>query len=154
MKLAEALVRIKDIKGRINELTREASADSSFEQVEELSEVPSIEPVLEGLRLTIQTLSDLKVRIARTNVEHGLVEKIKEMEMLRSLISTLDPLARQKQKVVQLRRIDYEGPAQAMTTFATYNVATLTEELIVHRQRVRELDLELQRLNWQVELVD
>lgn len=154
MKLAEALVRIKDLKGKVAELSRVLQTDMFFEKIDDMQEVPSTEGVLVELEKVTETLADLKTRIAKTNAQHGLVDKINEMEQLRSLISQLDMLARQKQRVVNLRRVDYEGPAIQIATLATYDVAALAEKVQSFRSRVRELDLELQRLNWEVDLVE
>lgn len=116
-------------------------------------EVPSIEEQLSELVDVSLEIACLKSRIARTNAEHGLSIKIHTMEHLRSCVSKLEDLTRHKQVRVNLRAIDYNSPAVKLPRYATYNVAALTETVNGYRTRIRELDLELQRLNWEVDLV-
>ena len=153
MKIAEALVRIKDIKGKLSELQRKIDADQLFERVQNDQMIPSIEGLLEDFLDVSEVLSVLKTRITKTNATHGLINKIHEMEKLRSIVSKLELLSRNKQEFVSLRHITYDQPAIPMSTFATYNVEDLIESLEAYRARIRELDLELQRLNWEVDLV-
>lgn len=154
MKIAEALVKVKDLKGKVAELTRQIVTDSRFEQVEEGSEIPSVEPLIVDLLEVTEALSVLKTRITMTNATFGLTAKINEMERLRSLVSSLESLANHKQKIVQLRTIGYSDATAKLPTYATYDVEHLKVSLTEHRTRIRELDLELQRRNWEVDLVD
>ena len=154
MKLAEALVRIKDLKGKSAELQRVVYSDATFDVVDENLEVPTIEKSLNDLVSVSEETAKLKARIALTNVNNGLTAKLHEMEHLRSLISQLEPLTRNKQVVVNLRSVAYNEPAVKMETRATYNVSEWTKQLNECRDRIRALDLELQRANWEVDLVD
>jgi hypothetical protein len=155
MKLAEALVRIKDLKGKSAELQRVAYEDAIFEVVDDAIEIPSITGSLNNLVSISKEIASLKAKIARTNVVNGLVDKLHEMEHLRSLISKLEPLTRHKQLVVQLRMLNYNSDTSTkIPTHATYNVETWTKKLNEYRDRIRKLDLDLQRLNWEVDLVD
>lgn len=152
MKVAQALAQVKDLKGKINSVQNRINMDSMFKKVTPDQKVPSIEPLLDELVRLNNELRSLKVRIAKTNVKHGLTERIHEMEMLRYIVGALDSLARAKQEVTNLERIDYDGPAQAFTTYATYNVEELNMGLDENRARIRELDMELQQLNWSTDL--
>ena len=82
------------------------------------------------------------------------VDKIHEMEQLRSLVSQLEGLAHQKQSTVSLRGGGYDGSPVKIEMVATYNVENLSVKLDDIRKRLRELDLALQRMNWEVSLVD
>lgn len=154
MKIAEALVQAKDIKGKVADLTRRIQADALFEQVEEGQEVPDISLLIEELITLTRNLGNLKSRIARTNAQRGLVDKINEMAQLRSLVAQLDSLSNNKQSTTKLRRIDFGEPHVKMNFVATYNVEEVSNCLEEMRSRIRALDLELQRLNWEVDLVD
>jgi len=152
MKLAEALTKVKDIKGKIAELHRLTTADSSFQLLDAGQVIPSIEPVLNQLSEVLEELRFLKTRIDAANVKHNLADKIHEMEQLRYAIKALEPLTRLKQETKSLQRLDYSSPPVPVMTVATFNVSDLTSKLDNMRKRVRELDLELQRLNWQVDV--
>lgn len=154
MKLAEALVRVKDLKGKFAELQQVVYSDATFEVVDPDMEIPSIEDQLNELVSVSEEIASMKSRITRTNAERGLSIKIHTMEHLRSCVSKLEDLTRHKQIRVNLRSIDYNSPAIKLATHATYNVAKWTETVNGYRARIRELDLELQRLNWEVDLVD
>jgi len=152
MKIAEALVHIKDMKGKLAELNREIMEEQTFEQVDASMEIPSVEQQLKDFVSLTKELASFKTRITKTNSKHGLTDKIHKMEALRSMVSRLEQLCRNKQVTVTLRRIDYEGPAVSISTHATYNVEQLTKEVNGARDQIRVLDLELQRLNWEIDL--
>lgn len=154
MKIAEALVQIKDLKGKVGELGRNFQMDALFEQVEELQEVPSSEEKIEEYLRLSQELGKLKARVAVTNAKHGLTYKITEMEQLRGTIAQLEVLARHKQETVRLSRAMYGEQQSKIRVVATFNVEALAEKLTAARKRLRELDLELQKTNWQVDLVE
>lgn len=154
MKLAEALVRIKDLKGKFTELQRVLYSDQLFQVVDTEMEIPSIEDKLDELIDVSNEISKLKCRIAYTNASNGLTDKIHTMEHLRSCVGKLEELTHNKQVVVNLRSINYGEPAVKLPTHATYDVARLTRTVDTFRKQIRELDLELQRLNWEVDLVN
>ena len=76
------------------------------------------------------------------------------MEALRSLVSKLEELSRHKQVKTILKSVNYGDPPVKIATHATYDVEAWTEKLNAYRDRVRELDVELQKLNWEIDLVD
>lgn len=154
MKLAEALVQVKDLKGKVAELNRKIQNDALFEQVDKGQAIPDISLLIDELVRLARNLGELKTRVARTNAQHGLVDKINEMAQLRSLVAQLEGLSEQKQSRTQLRRIDYGEPHVKVQVHATYNVDELASQVVDMRSRIRKLDLELQRLNWEVDLVD
>lgn len=152
MKIAEALVRIKDIKGKLNSLMTEISGELYYEQIDVNEPIPNVDPTINDFCSLSQELANYKNRINQTNAHNGLSAKIYRMEALRSMIKQLENLTRAKQVTVRLQRIDYEGPATKMSTFATYNVEALSKRVEAARAEIREIDLELQRLNWEIDL--
>ena len=74
------------------------------------------------------------------------------MESLRSLISRLGGLLYNKQTKTELKRVDYDTPPVPIKVFATYDVSQLEAKMDGYRKRIRELDLELQKMNWQIDL--
>jgi uncharacterized protein DUF6847 len=154
MKVAEALAQVKDLKGKISDVQTRIQMNYRFKKVTDLQDVPSIADMLDEFEELNEALRRLKTRIAKTNVSSGLSARIHEMEMLRYWVKGLEVLENVKQEEIALERVDYEGPAQPFTTYATYNVADLTAQLEEARIRIRKLDMELQQLNWSTDLVE
>jgi hypothetical protein len=150
MKLAEALTKIKDLKGKVANLQSTLLTDATFQVVEDDQEVPSVENELRELEEVLGELRSLKSKIDVANVINGLVDKIHQMEQLKMTIKSLEPLSRIKQEVKT--RDAYSSTPTITHTKATFNVESLKNVLDNHRRRVRELDLELQQLNWTVEV--
>jgi len=153
MKLAEALIRIKDLKGKAAELNRVVYTDTVFERIDAEEEIPSIEDSLEEFVSVSGEIASLKSRIARTNASNGAADKIHEMESLRSVVSKLEDLSHNKQSRTILKSVTYGDPPVKITTHATYDVEAWTNRLKEFRSRIREIDVALQTLNWEVELV-
>lgn len=150
MKLAEALTKVKDLKGKVSELQSQLQLDALFEVVDTSSPVPSLTETISELTQVLESLRQLKTKIDAANVKHGLADKIHEMEQLRYAVKALDELTKHKQEV---KRIDRYSQAQSVIlTVATYNVSELTEQVGGMRDRIRQLDLDLQKSNWQVDV--
>ena len=154
MKIGQALAQVKDLKGKINVLKNRIVSESYFKKILDTQEVPSLELSFQEFYDLNKQLRVLKTRIAKTNVVHRLSEKIHEMEMLRFVVSSLNELTNCKQEVVQLERTSYDGPGQPITTYATFNVKELASLVKLKQSRIRELDMELQQLNWTIDLED
>lgn len=152
MKLAEALTQIKDLKGKVAALTIEIQTENTFQRIDEEDVAPSIEDKFEELSNTLLAMRELKTRIDQANVEGGLADKIHEMEQLRYHIKALEPISKTKQEQKSLLHSYGDSAATRIITVATFDVAKLNERLNTCRARLRELDLELQRLNWEVEV--
>lgn len=153
MKIAEALVRIKDLKGRCAELQRIIASDSKFDLIDDM-EVPSIQNEINEFEKLSREISNLKTQITKTNSEHGLTQMIHDMEHFRSCVSKFEPLTRNKQHSVELRTVGFGETAQKIHTHATYDVEVMKDTVDIYRENVRKLDLKLQRLNWEIDLVE
>lgn len=154
MKIAEALIHIKDIKGKLSTLQEEIHSDSSFELLNENDTIPSIEDKISLLQHLSVELASFKTRITKTNAKNGLTDKINKMEALRSIQAQLNGLTRNKQKTTVMRHIDYNDPAMPVTVFSTFNVSNLSKNLDLIQEEIRNLDLELQKLNWTIDIED
>jgi len=154
MKIAEALANIKDLKGKFSELQRHISSNAVFDLVDPDMEIPNIEDTLNEIVEVSSAISKLKCRIARTNAASGSINKIHTMEHLRSCISSLEHLTHNQQVSARFHNINYSESSVKLVSHATYNVEQCTEKLNLFRKQLRELDLELQRLNWEVDLVE
>ena len=154
MKIAEALVRMKDVKGKIAETQRTIQMDALFKKVDESQVIPNIEGVILSLGSLAQELSTLKTRVAKTNAKHGLVEKIYEMDKLKYMVSALESHAKSKQETTSLEYVSYGDKPVPLTTYATFDVSELAAKVEGMKTRIREVDMELQKLNWQIDLED
>ena len=139
MKIAEALIRIKDMKGKLSELDRKIKTDQTFEQIDSSMAMPNIKEFIIELVDLSNELACVKTNITKTNSKHGLTDKINEMETLRSVISRLEGLTYTKQDRVELKRVDYDSPPVPVHILATYNVEGLASELDAYKARIREL---------------
>lgn len=154
MKVAEALAQVKDVKGKIRDIQNKISREAYFRKLIDEQEVPSSEELINEFKDFSIVLSTLKDRIAKTNVESGLILKIHEMERLRYVIAALDNFADAKKETITLERIDYDMPAKPFTTYATFDVDVMAAYVEDSRIRLRKLDMEVQQLNWTIDLVE
>jgi hypothetical protein len=152
MKIAEALIKIKEVKGKLASLLVDISSEQYYEQLDVNEPIPNVDPLISDYCTISQQLADYKARINKTNIRHGLAQKIYRMEALRSTIKQFEGMTRAKQKTVRLHRVDYEGPATQLVTYTTYNVEELAARIDKARAEIREIDLDLQRQNWQLDL--
>lgn len=152
MKLAEALIKIKDIKGKLSEVQRKISTDAMFKRVDVGQEVPCVEEDIDTLYDLSKQLASFKTRIAKTNAIRGLAEKIYAMDELKYLISALEPYSTCKQTRVDLEYVGMGERPIPMTTYATYDVNKLAKHVQTLRDSLRSIDIELQKLNWEVDL--
>lgn len=153
MKLAEALVHIKDLKGKIAEVSAKIDADCTFRKLLDSQDVPSIEEDIETLDVLVNELSTFKSRVAKTNAKYGLIYKMNEMDYLKFMVNNFDRLAKAKQERID---VEYGGLDQrnTVTTYATYDVVDMVERVDNMKSKIRQLDLELQKLNWEIDLGD
>ena len=150
MKLAEALTKVKYLKGKVAGLQLQLQSDALFEVVDTSSPILILTETITELTQVLENLRQLKTRIDTANVKHGLADKIHEMEQLRYAVKVLDELTKHKQEVKKIDR--YSQTQSVILTVATYNVSELTGQVDTMRDRIRQLDLELQKTNWQVDV--
>jgi len=152
MKLAEALIKIKDIKGKLSEVQRKISTDAMFKKVDDNQEIPCVEKDIGTLYDLSEQLASFKARIAKTNAIRGLAGKIYEMDELKFLISTLEPYSTCKQTRIDLEYVGMGDRPIPIRTYATYDVEKLAKNVQQMRDNLRSIDIELQKLNWEVDL--
>lgn len=150
MKIAEALIQIKDMKGKLAVISRQIQMNHSFQQIDESVPMESTDPLIQDYVDVSNSLASMKSRITKTNSKNGLCDKIYEMESLRSVIATFEQYANVKQKSASF--LGYGDESKSVITHATFNVEELNARLDVARKRIRDLDLELQKSNWVVDL--
>jgi uncharacterized coiled-coil DUF342 family protein len=149
MKLAEALSIRADLQKRIARL-RERLKNSS--KVQE-GDVPIEEPkeLFKELDSSLTQLEDLIYRINVTNmhtVHNGvtLTKMIAAKDVLTSRVSLLrDVLSHVGEKVERYSR-------QEIKYIRTIDAAVLRRDVDSYSQQLRKLDMEIQSLNWTIEL--
>jgi len=152
MKLAEALVERKSLKDEIQDLRR---------RLQRVAKVQEGDSPVEDPRALLQTieskLGELERRIAqinRTNMAarladgRTLMEAIAERDMLSLRRSALDGL-------VEAALPEHNRYSRTEIRYvATVDVAEMQKQADQVAKRYRELDAQIQALNWETELVE
>lgn len=151
MKLAEALSIRKDLQKRIEQLRSTLLNNVKVQEGEQPAENP--EELLHELDGCIRQLEQLMFRINRTNTfteSNG--------RTLTAMIAERDTLT----KRVQVLRDVYEKASQSQERYSrseikmvtTVDVKNLSRQINHHSQRLRQLDMDIQSLNFQTELME
>lgn len=152
MKLAEALVERADIKKRLTELQQRLTQNARVQEGEIPHENP--EAILRELTAALSAYRTLIQRINRTNAAtflsegRTLTDAIAERDVLIIEQRTLDALLK---AAVQ---VDFRYSRSEIKTVSTVNVATMRQQLDTVSKDLRELDLAIQRANWEVDVID
>ena len=154
MKLAETLTQIKDIKGKIADLQAKVQRKLTVVKLKEDQPMPDHNVAIREIKALSDKLAGLKSRIVATNVKHGLIQKINQLQEAKFMVSFLDGLSRTEQKDVQLHGGGYGQAQKECEVHATFDVENVKKLLAAHQKTLRDLDLELQRQNWLVDIVD
>ncbi|MCC2672411.1 MAG: hypothetical protein K0Q72_4883 [Armatimonadetes bacterium] len=152
MKLAEALVLRADARKRIEQLRERIKLSALVQDGEEPPEDP--EELLNEVRRLLREMTDLIQRINRTNLQttlpdgRSLTTALAERDTLTLYYTVLQGTAD-----AATPKVDRMGRAE-IRKLPTVKVAELRREMDdIARQR-RELDTQIQSLNWNTELLD
>ncbi len=154
MKLAEALTQVKDIKGKIAKLEGQLQSKTTVTMLAKDVVVPDHDAIFEEVSKLSTALARLKTRIVETNVKYDLMHKIHEFQEAKFAVSFLQTFADVEQKSYTLQGGAFGQNQEKYEQVATFNVAKVKETLEAKQKALRALDLQLQRENWQVDLVD
>lgn len=150
MKLAQALVERKGLKDEIKDLRRRLKRVAKVQEGDEPVEEPL--KLLETIKLKVDKLQELITRINLTNINahlsngQTLMEAIAERDMLllqRSALENLIEAATPQHDRFSRKEIRY---------IPTVNVTDIQKRADQVSKRYRELDSEIQALNWEMEL--
>ena len=151
MKLAEALMERADLQKRLSQLRNRLSMNAKVQEGETPAEDPAA--LLKELDGIIIQLERLITRINKTNADTAVADG----ETLSTLLARRDCL---RMKVETLR--DFLNAASAtvmrgtrseVVVRSTVSVAELQRKLDELSRALRELDMQIQSLNWTTELL-
>jgi hypothetical protein len=151
MKLAEALInradaqkRIQQIRERLNRSARVQEGDAPPENPQEL---------LEELRRTVDTFTDLVKRINRTNSQTTF-----QNGTLTDALADRDALGVRRKALVDLinaaSNAQFRYGRSEIKYVSTVDVASLQREADDLARQYRELDSAIQQANWNVDLME
>jgi len=155
MKLAEALVQRKALKDKVERLMGRLRENAKVQEGDQPNEEPEV--LLEELDAAVAELEELTVRVNRTNVATAmpdgagtLMEAIVRRDMLNLKRCALEAL------------VEGAGPPRerwVMTRYEvkwrpTVNVAEVQKEIDALAKAYRELDTQIQAVNWVTDLVE
>ena len=151
MKLAEALVLRADVQKRVQQLRTRLQQSALVQEGEQPPENP--ENLLRELNELLAQLTDLVVRINRTNMQTTLIDGTQ----LTSALAQRDSLTLNYSIVSGLadtasNRVDRYGRSE-IKKVATVDVAALRRQADDLARQRRDLDTAIQAINWTVDLV-
>ncbi|MBK8137620.1 MAG: DIP1984 family protein [Chloroflexi bacterium] len=152
MKLAEALVQRADIKKRLTEIQTRLAQNARVQDGETPHENP--ETILRELAEALSAYRTLIQRINRTNAATQLsdgrtiTDAIAERDVLLIEQRTLDAL------IKAASQVDFRYSRTEIKLVATVNVAEQRRTLDAVAKTLRELDLAIQRINWEVDVLE
>lgn len=151
MKLAEALAIRAEIKTKINNIQSRLNQNAKVQSGEQPAENPYV--LLKELDILSENMITLVKNINYTNcvtTENGisLMEMIAEKDILQKKISVIKNFLSNASSLVN-RYSNTEIKIQS-----TVDVAKLQKEVDHMSKKLRELDMNIQRINWTVDLID
>lgn len=155
MKLGEALNERARLAKRVTEL-RDV-LDESLIVTEGEEPVGNAEKLTSDILNTIDSIEDLVARINRTNTETTLSDGTSLTEALAkrdALAAKTALFEHQTRKLTHADPFSYRRAASELREIRQVNVDDLMMSRDKFAQERRELDAELQALNWTTELVD
>ncbi len=151
MKLAEALILRADLQKRIEQLRTRLNNNAKVQENDTPAELP--ETLLAELNECIIQLSDLIKKINKTNCTSfsgnvSLSDLIAERDTLTLKAGILRTFIETASRKVEL----YSN--KEIRVLSTVNVSALQKELDGLSKKIRETDTELQKANWNIDLIE
>ena len=149
MKLAEGLSVRKDLQTRIEQLKARLLNNMKVQEGDQPSERP--EDLLKGLDGCLKQLQDLMFRINATNMH-----TVKDGRTLTEMMAAREVLG----KRVQILREAFDRATQSQDRYGrneikyvmTVDIPALRKQIDKYSKQLRELDMEIQALNFATEL--
>jgi hypothetical protein len=152
MKLAEALILRADAQKRIQQLRERLNRSAKVQEGEQPPEDP--QELLAELDRAIVEFSVLVKQINRTNAQTTFGEG----QTLTDVLADRDALALQRSVlagVIQNAAVQQNRYSRSeVKYFSTVSIAALQKQVDALARQYRELDSQIQQLNWQVDLIE
>lgn len=155
MKLAEALIQRADTQKRIHELRQRLARNARVQEGDQPAEEP--QELLEEVERLTETLIALIQRINRTNAasEFASGKTISDALAERDILALRQKVYRDLADAAASSGPDRFRWTRSEIKFqSSVNVAEIQRQADVLSRRYRELDTQLQALNWEVELLE
>lgn len=163
MKIQEALTKVRELKADAQSLLQEASSqrvriiylevDKAYYADRPKRFDGTNQKIGEALT-KIKEAHFLKLAVQKANVENGMADRIQELDYLKSLCSGIKDFVSLPERTDP--QVMATGSLRAQTTYkieeATFNTSWMDETYRQAQDRIRQLNEELQALNWQVEI--
>jgi iron uptake system EfeUOB component EfeO/EfeM len=152
MKLAEALVNRADCQKRIEQLRQRLARSAKIQEGEAPPENPM--ELLAEVERTVAELAQLIKRINKTNT----TTLVADTQTLTDALAERDTLTLKRGVLTGL--IEAAAAPQMrwgraeIKLFSTVNVAELQQQADALAKQARELDAQIQELNWRTELIE
>lgn len=151
MKLATALSERADIQRRLSQLQTRLNNNAKIQEGEEPAEDPKA--LLKELNALLERLEWLMAKINLTNsstVVNG--KSITELLAARDCLSKRLGIMRSFLDAASAKTDRYSQ--KEIKVFSTVKVSELQKELDAHSRALRQLDEQIQSLNWTTELIE
>lgn len=146
MKLAEALVQRADLKRRLAEIQGRLTQNARVQEGEQPYENP--DAILREMRETLDAFRTVIQQINRTN-------SASRLEDGRTLTDALAAEQRIREALIKAAaQVDFRYSRSEIKQVATVDVAEQRRTLDSTARALRELDLSIQRANWQIDLIE
>ncbi|MBC6954817.1 MAG: DIP1984 family protein [Anaerolineae bacterium] len=152
MKLAEALVQRADLKRRLAEIQGRLTQSARVQEGEQPYENP--DAILREMRETLDAFRTVIQQINRTNS----ASRLEDGRTLTDALAERDVLAAEQRireaLIKAAAQVDFRYSRSEIKQVATVDVAEQRRTLDSTARALRELDLSIQRANWQIDLIE
>jgi hypothetical protein len=152
MKLAEALVQRADLKRRLAEIQGRLTQSARVQEGEQPYENP--DAILREMRETLDAFRMVIQQINRTNS----ASRLEDGRTLTDALAERDVLAAEQRireaLIKAAAQVDFRYSRSEIKQVATVDVAEQRRTLDSTARALRELDLSIQRANWQIDLIE
>ncbi|MCC6564361.1 MAG: DIP1984 family protein [Chloroflexi bacterium] len=152
MKLAEALVQRADLKRRLAEIQGRLTQNARVQEGEQPYENP--DAILREMRETLDAFRMVIQQINRTNS----ASRLEDGRTLTDALAERDVLAAEQRireaLIKAAAQVDFRYSRSEIKQVATVDVAEQRRTLDSTARALRELDLSIQRANWQIDLIE
>ena len=163
MKIQEALSKVKELKGDAYNLLSEAqqkkeriiylNLEAQYSPKD--TETNLVDSLIENGLSKLAYAHDLKLAVQKANTLVGITDLIQEMDFLKMVCQWIEPLTKVEKESEPTLSNDYRSNTteaifvKKLATFNTEDIGTLYEKAV---DRIRVIELELQRKNWDVDI--
>ncbi len=150
MKLAEALLIRADLQKKVAQLKARLKDSAKVQEGDEPAE--DVTSLFKELNDTLSELEDLIFRINMTNTNTVVDgESLTHMMARKDVLTTR--LSVMRELIAHVTESDTRYGRNEIRYIRTIDVAKLRRETEQYSKQLRELDVKIQGLNWQVELI-